>query len=256
MGERVIDNVTKQKVLEGETVLGCFVRSPDATFAEFLATLGWDFLVFDGEHGSVDGTDVANLARACERRGVTPMVRVSSAHPPLVLRCLDAGAGGIHFPWISNLEQAQSAVAAAKYAPLGIRGLAGNRATDWSVSREATVRANENTLTVIQIETREGVESIEDLCSVEGVDVVFIGPTDLSQSLRVPGDIGHPLVVDAMEEVAAVVRESGKVFGLFAGTSEAALRGMEMGARYLATGVEAILRPAMASFIHEVFDDR
>lgn len=251
----VIENTTKERLLGGKTVLGCFVRSPDANFAEYVAIWGWDFLVFDEEHGSVDRRDVANLARACERRKVTPIVRVSSGDRALVLRCLDAGVAGIHFPWVNNEEQARSAVSAAHYAPLGVRGLAGNRATDWSVSPQAMARANENTLTVVQVETQEGVENIEALCSVDGVDVLFVGPSDLSQSLGVPGEYDHPFVVGAMEKVAAAVRESGKVFGLFAGTPEAALRGMEMGARYVATGVEALVGRAMASFIHSVSGD-
>lgn len=248
----MIENSTKERLLGGEVVLGCFVRSPDANFAEYVATGAWDFLVFDGEHGSVDPTDVAGLARACETRGVTPVVRVSASHPALVLRVLDAGVAGVHFPWINSPEEARSAVSYTKYAPLGIRGLAGNRSTDWSVSPEATARANHETLTVVQIETREAVENIEELCAVDGVDVLFIGPTDLSQSLGVPGDLAHPSVVSAMEEVATAVRDSGKVLGLYAGTPEAALRGIELGARYVATGVEALLGRAMASFIDAV----
>lgn len=251
----MIENITRERLLEGETVLGCFVRSPDANFAEYVASWGWDFLVFDEEHGSIDRRDVPNLARACERRGVTPIVRVSSGDSALVLRCLDAGAAGLHFPWINDAEQARRAVSAAKYGPLGIRGLAGNRATDWSVTSEATARANENTLTVVQVETEEAVENIDDLCSIDGVDVLFVGPTDLSQSLGVPGEYAHPLVIEAMEKVADAVRESGKVFGLFAGTQEAALRGLEMGARYIATGVEAVVGRAMSSFIQAVSEE-
>lgn len=252
----MIENRVKERLLEGETVLGCFVRSPDATFAEYVASCGWDFLVFDEEHGSVGRGDVANLARACERRSVTPIVRVSSGDTALVLRCLDGGAAGLHFPWISDADQARRAVSATRYGPLGRRGLAGNRATDWSVTTEATARANRSTLVVVQIETKEGVDNIEDVCSVEDVDVIFVGPTDLSQSLGVPGEYAHPLVVEAMETVAAAARTSGKVFGLFAGTPEAALRGMEMGARYIATGVEAVVGPAMVSFIQAMSGDR
>jgi 4-hydroxy-2-oxoheptanedioate aldolase len=173
-----------------------------------------------------------------------------------VLRCLDGGAAGLHFPWISDADQARRAVSATRYGPLGRRGLAGNRGTDWSVTTEATARANRSTLVVVQIETKEGVDNIEDVCSVEGVDVIFVGPTDLSQSLGVPGEYAHPLVVEAMETVAAAARTSGKVFGLFAGTPEAALRGMEMGARYIATGVEAVVGPAMVSFIQAMSGDR
>lgn len=252
----MIENPTKQRLLAGELVLGCFVRSPDPNLAEYVATGGWDFLVFDGEHGSVTPGHVASLARACEVRRVTPIVRVPSSHPTTVLQCLDAGAAGLHFPWIDDPEKARSAVLASKYAPLGNRGLAGNRSTDWFVSAEATARANDETLTVVQIETRDAVEHTEELCSIDGIDVLFVGPSDLSQSLGVPGDFAHPLVVDALEKIAAAVRESDKVLGLFAGTPEAALRGLQLGARYVATGLEALLGRAMASFIGSLSNER
>ncbi len=251
-GEQMIENPTKRRLYEGEVAIGCFVRSPDANLAEYVATGGWDFLVFDGEHGWVTPAHVANLARACERRGVTPIVRVPSRDPGTVLRCLDAGAAGLHFPWVNSGKEAQAAVSVTKYAPLGIRGLAGNRATDWSVTREATAHVNEATLVVVQIETREAVDNIEELCSVEGIDVLFIGPSDLSQSLGVPGELDHPVVVDTVEQVAAAVTKSDKVLGLFAGTSEAASRGLELGARYIATGFEPLLRRVMTSFIDQV----
>lgn len=238
--------------MEGRTALGCFVRSPDATFAEFVATRGWDFLVFDGEHGSITPGDVADLARACEVRGVTPMVRVPTTERSVVLRCLDGGAGGLHFPWVNDADEARRAVSYAKYGPLGTRGLAGNRSTDWSVAPQATANANDNTLVVIQVETREAVQDIEQICAVEGVDVVFVGPSDLSQSLGVPGDFGHPLLVGAMEEAADAVHAAQKVFGLYAGTPQGAERGIELGARYVATGVESLLGPAMEAFLSAV----
>lgn len=248
----MIENATKMRLREGELVIGCFVRSPDANLAEYVSTGGWDFLVFDGEHGWVAPGHMANLARACERRGVTPIVRVPSRDPGIVLRCLDAGAAGLHFPWINSEEEARSAISAAMYAPRGIRGLAGNRSTDWSVTREATAHVNEATLVVVQIETREAVDKIEELCSVDGIDVLFIGPSDLSQSLGVSGELNHPLVVDAVDRVAAAVRESDKVLGLFASTPEAAAWGLGLGARYLATGIEALLGRAMVSFIEHL----
>jgi 4-hydroxy-2-oxoheptanedioate aldolase len=248
----LLENVTKERLLGGGPVVGCFVRSPDANLAEFVAHGPWDFLVFDGEHGSVTAADVPNLARACERRGVTPVVRVPSADPSTVLRCLDAGAGGIQFPWVNTREQAHAAVVATKYPPLGSRGLAGNRSTDFGVTPEAITHANDMTLVVVQIETRQAVENVEEICGVDGIDVVFIGPSDLSLSYGVPGDIGHPLVTEAIQQVAAAVRRSERVLGLFAGTPEAASHGLENGVRYLATGVESLLAGAMASFVRSV----
>ncbi len=250
----MIQNTTKERLLEGQVVLGCFVRTPDASFAEYVATGGWDFLVFDGEHGSVNTSEVANLARASENRGVTPMVRVSSSHSATVLRCLDAGAAGLHFPSMNEPEEARLAVSAAKYPPRGLRGLAGNRSTDWAITPEAIGHANDQTLVVVQIETREAVDNIEELCAVDGIDVLFIGPSDLSQSLGVPGDFGHPLLVDAIERVALVVRESEKVLGLFAATAQAAGKGLELGARYVATGVEPLLGGAMRSYVSQVWE--
>ena len=245
----MIQNRTKQRLSAGQLALGCFVRSPDPTLAEYVASGGWDFLVFDGEHGTVSLEDVPNLVRACDVRGVTSFVRVPTREPGVVLRCLDAGAGGIIYPWVSDSDQARSAVRFAKYAPLGNRGLAGNRSIDWSTNRETIGRANDSTMVVVQVETSEAVDNVEDLCRVDGVDVLFIGPSDLSQSLGVPGEIDHPLVREAVAHVAAAVRRSDKHLGLFAGTTEAAAKGVEHGARFVATSVEMLLGGGMASFV-------
>lgn len=248
----MIHNTTKERLRDGEVVLGCFVRSFDATFAEYVATSGWDFLVFDAEHGSVIPSQVADLARACEVRDVSPFVRLGDSAPGTVLRCLDSGAAGLHFPWVNRPEQAQAAVAAAMYSPKGLRGLAGNRATDWVVDPEMLTRINDETLIAIQIETTEAVENVEELCEVDGVDVVFVGPSDLSQSLGVPGQGQHPSVTEAMKRVAAAVENSDKTFGLFAPNTEAAVTGLELGARYIATGAEGLLGGAMKSFMAEI----
>ena len=248
----MIKNVTKKRLLDGETVVGCFVRSADAGFAEYVATAGWDFLVLDGEHGSASPDRVGDLVRACEVRGVTPIVRVPSRDSGAVLRCLDAGAAGILFPWVSSAEEAKAAVTTTKYAPLGSRGLAGNRATDWTVTEQATAHANEMILVLAQIETREAVDNVEELCSVEGVDVLFIGPTDLSQSLGVPGDLSHPTVLRSIERVARAVSKSDKSLGLFAGSAEFTQLGLESGATFIATSVEVLLGSPMREYVRSI----
>lgn len=248
----MIHNPTKAKLATGAAVFGCFVRSPDATFAEFVATAGWDFLVFDGEHGMVTPADVGNLARACEVRGVTPIARVSMNQPSIILRCLDAGAAGIHVPWVNSAEEAERVVRSMKYGPRGLRGLAGNRSTDWMANAEVTARANAETLTVIHIETGEAAEEVGDLIEVDDVDVLFIGPSDLSHSLGVPGDQGHPQVIATIRRVAEAVTNSDKTLGIYAGTPEAVTAGLELGARYFTTGVESLLAPAMRSFLAAV----
>lgn len=248
----MIHNATKARLAAGETAIGCFVRSPDSTFAEFVASAGWDFLVFDGEHGTVSPSDVGDLARACDVRGVTPIARVSANHPSVILRCLDAGAAGLHVPWVNSAEEAEAAVRSMKYWPRGLRGLAGNRSTGWLANAEVIAQANEESLMVVHIETREAAEAIEDFLEVDGIDVLFIGPTDLSHSLGFPGDTEHPDVTQIIRRVAEAVTRSDKVLGIYAGTPEAVIAGREMGARYFTTGVETLLAPAMRFFLSAV----
>lgn len=248
----MITDRLKRRMQAGETLVGCFVRTADATFAEFVAMGGWDFLVFDGEHGNVTPDRVGDLARACEVRDVTPIVRMPTRDPGTVLRCLDAGAVGVLFPWVNSVEEAALAVSAVKYPPVGVRGLAGNRTSDWAVSAEMTARANDAVIVIAQIETVEAVEAVEDLCSVEGVDVLFVGPADLSQSLGFPGQPSNPVVVEAIEHVSATVVRSEKAFGIFAGSAEDARRGVDLGATFVATSVESLLGGPMRSYLEGI----
>ncbi len=125
-------NLTKAKLAAGETVYGCFLRYPDAALAEFLALQGWDFIVLDAEHGTLEPRDVEHMVRTAELHDVTPMVRATTNQPPTILRFLDGGAQGVHVPWINTAEQAAAAVRSVKYYPEGIRGLAGSRAADYA----------------------------------------------------------------------------------------------------------------------------
>jgi len=248
----MITDRTKRRLQAGETLAGCFVRTADATFVEYVAAGGWDFLVLDGEHGTVMPDRVGDLARACEVREVTPIVRMPTRDPGTLLKCLDAGAVGVLFPWINSADDASRAVSAVKYPPKGIRGLAGNRATDWTVSAEMTARANDAVIVIAQIETVAAVDAVEDLCTVEGVDVLFVGPSDLSQSLGVPGELSNPVVLEAIEHVASTVARSEKTFGIFAGSAEDARRGLDLGATFIATSVESMLGGPMRSFLRGI----
>jgi 4-hydroxy-2-oxoheptanedioate aldolase len=248
----VIANSTKAALANGETVVGCFFRSPDATLAEFAALAGWDFLVFDGEHGSVRASDAADLSRAAQLRGVTPLARVPAGDPPTILRFLDAGVLGVHVPNVRSAEEAERAVRAVKYGPTGIRGLAGNRLSDWRADAAATTEANRETMVVVQVETAEAVAVIDDLVAVQGIDVLFIGPTDLSQALGVPGDAGHPRMREAMDRIAEAVVPSPVALGMFAADPATVPAWRERGARYFTTGLEPLLRPAMQSYLDAI----
>jgi 4-hydroxy-2-oxoheptanedioate aldolase len=251
----MLKNTTKAKLADGQPVFGCFIRYAEPSLAEYVAMLGWDFLVFDGEHGTLQPGDMENLCRAAELRGVTPLARVTTNQAHTILRFLDPGIHGVHVPWVNSPQAAEQAVQAVKYTPRGIRGLAGSRASDWGLGEPLGAyveRANRETLVVIHIETREAVEAIEEYVKIDGIDVLFLGPTDLSQSLGHPGDPRHPDVVAAMDRVAEVVVGSGKVLGIYAGTSEMTREWLGRGARYFTTGLETFLKAGMTAHLEHV----
>jgi 4-hydroxy-2-oxoheptanedioate aldolase len=244
-------NQTKQKLQAGETVLGCWFRYTDASLVEFVAYQGWDFVVFDGEHGPLEPRDCENAVRAAELRGVTPLVRVAANEAPLIQRYLDTGAQGAHIPMVSNGREAELAVSSVKYGPRGNRGLAPVRAADFGQNgplQEYVVQANRQTLVVAQIETPEAIDELSEIIAVDGIDVVFVGPSDLSQALGVPGQLSHPDVEHAVERIVRTVAASDCVLGVFATSGEAARAWRERGARYIATSLEALVVASSTSY--------
>jgi len=248
----LLKNTTKAKLKAGETVFGCFVRYPAPNLVEVLGYQGWDFMVFDAEHAALEPRDCENMVRAAELRGVTPIVRVTTNLQPIILRFLDTGAQGLHVPWVSSAAEAEAAVRSVKYRPRGIRGLASVRAADYGQEisfREYVQQANAETLVVIQIETSEAVERLPEIVEVDGVDVFFIGPTDLSHSLGVPGLLQHPTVQKAMQRIVETVAKSNAALGVFVSDAAAARRWCERGARYILVGLEPLLSRAVRDFL-------
>jgi 4-hydroxy-2-oxoheptanedioate aldolase len=248
-------NSTKTRLAEGTPVFGCFLRYAEPSLAEFIALQGWDFMVLDGEHGTLEPRDIENLARAVELRGVTPIARVPTNQPHDILRFLDTGIHGVHVPWVNSAAEAQEAIRSVKYWPKGHRGLAGSRASLWGMTEPIgayTVRANEETLVVVHIETIAAVNAIDDYVALDGIDVLFIGPTDLSHSLGHPGDTNHPEVVEAMDTVAAAVIPSGKALGIFVGNADVAATWVSRGATYVATGPDGFLKKGMQQYLEDV----
>lgn len=248
-------NTTKAKLKAGETVFGCFVRYPDASLIEVLGFQAWDFLVFDGEHGVLEPRDCEHLCRAAELRGVTPIVRVPTNMPHHILRLMDTGPLGLHVPWVNSAREAEAAVQSIKYYPRGQRGLAGVRASGYGQAGplgEYTAQANLETLVVIHIETMEAVEEASQIAAIDGVDVVFVGPTDLSQSLGVPGQVGHPTVLAAIDRVIEAVAPTSAAFGIMATNALAARQWRARGARYLTVMLDALLTPAVKEYLTTV----
>ncbi len=251
----MLKNTTKAKLIAGETVHGCFLKYPQPALAEILALAGFDFVLFDGEHGTLEPSEIENLVRAVELRGATPLARVTTNQPQIILRYLDTGLHGVQVPWVNTTEDVERAVQSSKYGPRGVRGLAGGRASDWGLSEsiaDYTARANRETMLIVHIETADAVELVEEYVEVDGVDVLFLGPTDLSHSLGHPGQVDHPDVQAAMQHVAEVVVSSDKALGIYAGTAEFAKKWQGFGARYIATGVEEFLLRGLRTYLDDV----
>ncbi|MFN0120489.1 MAG: HpcH/HpaI aldolase family protein [Blastocatellia bacterium] len=249
-------NTTRAKLKAGGTVYGCFVRYPEATLAEMLGYYGWDYLLLDGEHSTITPRDCENLVRACELRDITPIVRVSTNQPQIILQYLDTGVQGAQVPMINTAAEAEACVRAVKYMPRGGRGLAGVRAANFGQVqpfsfKEYTARANQETMVIAQVETVQAVEALPEILATPDVDVIFLGPTDLSQSLGHPGDFNHPLVQETFTRVIDQVNASDKVLGTLVSNLEGAQKWRDRGARYMMITMEALLGPACRSFLAE-----
>jgi 4-hydroxy-2-oxoheptanedioate aldolase len=248
----VIHNATRAKLQAGGVAVGCFLPFPDANLAEYLSLLGWDFLVFDGEHGPIAAAEFHDLSRAAELRGATPIARVATNQAHLILQALDSGAHGVHVPWVNTSDEAEAVVRSAKYVPEGVRGLAGVRAADWGLSEplgDYIRRANRETLVVIHVETAVAVDAIDELVAVDGVDVLFIGPSDLSHSLGVAGQIEHPTMRTALDRVAESVLGSDKALGIMAKSPAMAMRWRDRGATYITTSLDALIAPDARGYL-------
>lgn len=201
-------NQLKRALADGKTVFGLLNSIPSPLLVEMIGYAGFDFVILDMEHVCLNPETLENMVRAAECAGVTSLVRVPSAAPEVILRALDCGAQGIVVPHVRTAAEAAQAVSASRYAPLGTRGISGGRTTGFGTLDLPTyfARANSEIMVVAMIEDREGVDNLEAILSVAGIDMVLEGAIDLSQSYGVPGQSQHPIVQDAIEKIAASCR--------------------------------------------------
>ena len=191
------------------------------------------------EHTSTDFITAERMVLAANASGIVPGIRVSENRPTHILRALEIGAKIIDIPLVNTKAEAEAVVKAGKYFPIGERGCAPITRGEYYGSLESveeTLRiANEETLLMVQIESREGVKNVKEICSVENIDIVFIGPADLSQSMGIPGQYDNPLFEKTIQKIIRVTRDSGKIAGLFViGGAEAGQRWVNEGAQLLA----------------------
>ena len=232
-------NELKRRLSRGEQVYGTWitVESPMAT--EMLSSLGFDYFVFDTEHSPLDIYMAQTLMQAMRGDSkTTPIVRVNWNDLVQIKRALDIGAYGVLVPWVNTKEEAEMAVKATRYAPNGLRGCGPRRAAMFDSDYLQT--ADDEILVICQIETKEAVENIEEIVSVEGVDVSYIGPADLSASYGHLGNQSHPDVQKAIDRVFDATKAAGKATGVHQASGKTIEGRMEKGYNFITIGNDLI----------------
>lgn len=201
----------------GQYPLLTFMAIPSVRQAQIVALTGLDGIIIDCEHGNIDDAASHDSVAAVSALGVSPIIRIRGTSHDILKRALDTGAHGIMVPQINTAEEARQIVASSKFPPQGVRGQgsAFPAIAHGLTTPQYMQSANETIITMIQIETKAGVENVDEICAVPGVDLVFIGPNDLAQSLLgyTPAKGDEPIFVDALEKIVAAARRHGKWAG-------------------------------------------
>lgn len=234
-------NRFKRAIAAGESQLGLWCTLSTGFAAEVVAGAGFDWLLLDTEHSPGDVLTVMSQLQALSGfPNVSPVVRPAANDPVLIKRFLDVGAQSLLIPYVQSADEARAAVAAVRYPPHGMRGVSAlTRATQFGRYTNYLKSAGEEIALLVQIETQTGLDALESIAAVDGVDGVFIGPGDLAASLGHIGNLSHPVVVSAVEDAIARIAAVGKPSGILTGEPEFAARCIGLGAGFTAVGVDA-----------------
>jgi 4-hydroxy-2-oxoheptanedioate aldolase len=233
----------RARARKGETLLGLFLTWPSAGVVELAALAGFDFVLVDAEHGFFSIESVASTIVACDAAGIAALVRPPSALSDQVGRYLDAGAAGTLLPRVEGAAMARTAVEALKFAPQGKRGLGGVRANRYATMplAEFVSRANEETLVAVQIEREGALTDLARIADDPSVDVLFVGPNDLSQALGAPGDVSSERFRSELARVVSEAARAGKTAGIMVGNRDQLPKLSELGYRFFTTSERALV---------------
>jgi 4-hydroxy-2-oxoheptanedioate aldolase len=238
-----VKNLLKRKLAAGGTAVGTWCMLPSSFTVDVIASAGMDFVVIDMEHGAMSYQTAEEMVRAAEAHGCQPVVRVGEGTDADILHALEIGSNAVLVPHVSTAAEARRVAAAARYAPEGSRGLSPytrNHGYTHVGLAESMRAANENVLVGVLVEGREGLKNLASIARVKGLDVVYLGVYDLSQSLGVPGRLDHPKVMAAVETCARLLGRAGKVFGTFTNDLGMARELIRRGVRFVAHGSDGL----------------
>jgi len=237
------DPSIRARALAGETLFGLFLDLGSPTSAEACAAAGYDWLLIDLEHGAATETDLLTLLLAIEVRGGTALVRPQSGERLRIGRALDMGASGIMVPRLDSAAEAREAVAFLRYPPDGVRGVAIRvRGAGLGTLGHGEIRTrNDQILGIVQIESLGALHEADAIAAIDGVDVLFVGPADLTHALRVPGQFQDPSYLAALEAVVAACRAHGKAAGILVYDAKLVPRLLEIGFTFVGIGADGAL---------------
>ncbi|GGF35536.1 2,4-dihydroxyhept-2-ene-1,7-dioic acid aldolase [Aliidongia dinghuensis] len=236
---RVPENRFKRALAQGERQIGLWSTLGSAAVAELIAHAGYDWVLIDTEHSPNEPPAIAAQLQAMQGGTASAVVRPAWNDPVLIKRILDLGVQSLLIPFVETAEAAERAVAATRYPPHGIRGVStGSRAAGYGRIKDYVTTAGAEICVLVQIETMKGVENIEAIAAVPGVDGVFVGPADLSASLGHLGNPQNPEVQDTIARVLAACERAGKPTGYLTGNEAEARKWLDAGFRFVAVGTD------------------
>jgi 4-hydroxy-2-oxoheptanedioate aldolase len=249
-------NTMKRGLKEGRKYLGTFVKMTDASVVELLKYSGFDCVIIDNEHSQMGKDGMVNLVRTADLCGITPIVRVRENSRSMILQALDAGAYGVMVPETSTAEEVSLVVSRTKYAPLGDRGYtASQRASGYGNmdAAEYAAFANDNTMTIVYCETKQAIDNLDKMLRVPHLDMMWIGPMDLTQALGVIGKPKDPIIQEAMTMIIRKSKEAGVPVGTIASNVADAAELYDQGVQLISIASDqAMIQFAAKQFAREL----
>ena len=245
----------RTRIRAGDVVMGVLTPYKDADQAEVLAMLGWDFIMFDGEHGSFGPSELGDLARAVQIRGGTALVRTPGREKHTVARFLESGVTGVMSPFIDDGDAALELVNSALYPPAGGRGVAGTRATDFGLKNglAAAIEAiNQDMILIAQIETPTAVGNIAAICEQSRIDVMFLGLADLSVTMGYPVQTRHPAVAGSVQTIINTASVSTARIGALITSPRQIKWALDQGITFLAVYADSVLADGSITFLSQL----